>query len=210
MKSNFERRAVLMAVLSLAINLAFVGYNLFLGINFRNAFAIGISIYYLLLTLIIVGALMAEMIIARRSDEEKLKTRITNYKVSSIIVFVMDFCLIAPIILMVTEPRDVKFGLIPAIAMAVFCVYKIVVAIVNYTRSKKSQNPTTILLKELNIIGAIVSVLTLQHTLIMVNGGMVESMRTLSLFTSVGFILLIIGFSIVSFIKNKRLFAQRS
>ena len=83
--------------------------------------------------------------------------------------------------------------------------FKSVFAIINYIKSKKSQNPTIILFREINIIEAIVSILILQHTLIMVNDGMTESMRILSLATSIGFIILIITFSILSFWKNKKL-----
>lgn len=204
-KNNFEYKAVFMAVFSLAINLIFIIYNLYLGIFYQDAFAIGISIYYFLLSWIISATLFVEKKIAGEDEKIKAKTRAKNYKISSIFVFIIDFCLIAPIILMATHPKEVTFGLIPAIAMAAFCVYKIVVAIINYIRSKKSQNPTTILLKEINIIGAIVSILSLQHTLIMVNGGMNESMRILSLVTSIGFLLLITIFSIISFVRNKRI-----
>ncbi len=152
---------------------------------------------------------MVERKISNKNKDSQIKIRIKNYKISSIFIFIIDLCLIAPIILMVTQPNDVKFGLIPAISMATYCVYKIVIAIINYVKSKKSQNPTTILLKEIDIIGAIVSILTLQHTLIMVNGGMDKSMQILSLISSIGFILVIIVFSIISFIRNKKLFKNK-
>ncbi len=207
-KIKTKYKIIVMLILSLVINLGFIAYNSYLGIVFKDAFAIGISIYYLFLFVIRFATLMIERNMSHKEKEEQIKIRVKNYKISSIFIFIIDLCLIAPIILMVTQPNDVKFGLIPAIAMATYCVYKIVIAIINYNRSKKTKNPTQILLKEMNIIGAIVSILTLQHTLIMVNGGMNEDMRTLSLITSIGFILLIIAFSIISFVKNKKLFKK--
>ncbi len=204
--NNFKYKTVFMLVFSLAINFGFIGYNAYLGFRFSDAFAIGISVYYFVLFWVKLATLIVENSVANKDDDIKYKKRVTNYKISSIFVFFIDFCLIAPIILMVVRPKDVKFGLIPAIAMATYCVYKIVMAIINYRLAKKSNNPTTVLLKEIDIIGAIVSVLNLQHTLIMVNGGMTKSMQTLSLITSIGFIVLIIVFSILSFIKNKNYF----
>ena len=203
--NNFKYKTIIMLIFSLVINLGFIVYNSYLGIFYFDAFAIGISIYYLFLFVVRFATLIVERNISNKDKDMQIKIRVKNYKISSIFIFIIDLCLIAPIILMVTQPNDVKFGLIPAITMATYCVYKIVVAIINYTKSKKSQNLTTILLKEINIIGAIVSILTLQHTLIMVNGGMDKSMRILSLSSSIGFIFLIIAFSIVSFIRNKKI-----
>lgn len=204
--SDFSQRAICSAIFSLAVNLIFIAYNAYLGIKFAEPFAIGISIYYLVLFLIMLSALITEGCITKKLAPQKAEIRARMYSISSIFIFFIDLCLIAPIILMMTRPKDVSFGLIPAISMAAYCCYKVVIAIINYKRSKKSQNPTVILLKEINIIGAILSILNLQHTLIMVNGGMNEKMRTLSLLTSIGFIAIIIAFSILSFIRNKRLF----
>lgn len=202
---GLKYKTVFMLIFSLVINLGFIIYNSYLGIFFQDGFAIGISIYYLLLFAIRLITLLVEKKISNKDKDVQTKTRATNFKVSSIFVFIIDLSLIAPIILMVTQPHDFKFGLIPAITMATYCCYKVVVAIINYTKSKKSQNPTIILLKEMDIIGAIVSILNLQRALIMVNGGMSKNMQTLSLITSIGFILLIIAFSIVSFIRNNKL-----
>lgn len=208
-KSDFFYRTIFVAAIAQLVNLAFIVYNLYLGVSFHDAFAIGISIYYSLLFLAVLASLLVEAKIAKSDSDFKQRARVVNYKVISVVIFIMDFCMIAPIILMVTKPKEVEFGLIPAIAMAAYCVYKIVFAIINYKRSKKSQNPTIVLFREMNIISAIMSILTLQHTLIMVNGGMTQQMQELSLATSIGFIAVIVLFSILSFLKNKKLFIEQ-
>ena len=201
-KDDFLYKTLFVSIFS---TVAFVVYNGYLGIRFGDAFAIGISIYYVLLVWIKSTTLIIEKKISNQEESFKISVRIKNYKISSIHIFVIDLCLIAPIILMVTQPKAVSFGIIPAITMATYSLYKIVFAIINYNRSKKSQNLTTILLQEINIIDAIVSILTLQHTLIMVNDAMDQTMQVLSLVTSIAFIALIIVFSITSFFKNKKL-----
>lgn len=207
-KNDYMYKTLFSSIFSLLATVVFTVYNAFLGAKYSDAFAIGISIYYFLLVWIKSATLIVEKKIFQKDEQVKITIRTKNYKISSIFVFVIDLCLIAPIILMVTQPKEVNFGIIPAITMAAYSVYKIVFAIKNYIRSKKSQNPTIILLREINIIDAIVSILTLQHTLIMVNGGMVKQMQTLSFATSIGFIALIILFSILSFIRNKKLFEK--
>lgn len=205
-KNDFLYKTLFASTLSLAVTLAFAVYNTYLGLSFGDAFAIGISIYYLLLVGIKSSTILVEAKIAKKEEKLKTSIRVKNYKISSVFIFITDLCLIAPIILMALHPKEVAFGIIPAITMAAYSVYKIVISIINYKKSKKSQNPTIVLLKEINIIDSIVSVLTLQHTLIMVNGGMNESMQTLSLTTSIAFICLIVIFSVSSYFVNKRIF----
>ncbi len=206
MKNNNKKSNIYFSsIVSIVITLAFVIYNLYLSIVFFNGFAIGISIYYALLILVRTASLIIESRIKEKDAKEQNRIRLKNYKISSALVFVIDFCLIAPIILMVTRPQAVAFGTIPAITMAAFCVYKVTVAIVNYTKSKKTKNLTIILFKLLDIIGAIVSILTLQHTLIMVFGSMDRTMTILSFSTSIGFIALIVLISILSYYKNRNL-----
>ena len=114
---GLKYKTVFMLIFSLVINLGFIIYNSYLGIFFKDAFAIGISIYYLLLFAIRLITLLVEKKISKKNKDVQTKTRATNYKVSSIFVFIIDLCLIAPIILMVTQPHDFKLGLIPAITM---------------------------------------------------------------------------------------------
>ena len=208
-KNDFSYRTTLSTIFSLLINLVFIIYNGYLGIKYYDAFSIGITIYYALLFWVMLATLIVERNIVKNNKEQKDKIRIKNYKISSIFIFIIDFSLIAPIILMVVNPKDVNFGLISAIVMTTYCVYKIIKAIINYKKSKKTNNLSIVLLKEINIIGAIVSILNLQHTLIMVNGGMNDDMKTLSFVSSVGFIILIIMFSIFSFVKNKTLYKEK-
>lgn len=210
MKNNIFFRIIFVTVFSLIVTLTFAGYNAFLGIWHGDAFAIGIAIYDFILVWIKSATLWVERKITLKDPITQSQVRIKNYQIASMLIFLLDLCLIAPVILLVINPKDVNFGMIPSIAMATYVVYQIVVAIINYRKSKKSRNPTVILLREINLIEAIVAVLTLQHVLIMVNGGMNQDMQTLSLVTSVGFIILIILFSIFSFLHNWKLFQMET
>lgn len=203
-QNNILHKTIFTSIFSVVTTLAFAAYNTYLGIKFAHPFAISISIYYILLVWIKLATLIVENKIFKQESQIQTRSRLKNYQILSMFIFLIDLCLIAPIIIMVTNPNKVNFGIIPAITMATYSLYKIVFAIINYVKSKKSQNLTIILIKEINIIDAIVSILTLQHTLIMVNGGMNKPMQTLSFVSSVGFIVLIITFSILSYLKNKK------
>lgn len=69
---------------------------------------------------------------------------------------------------MVLSRRTVVMGKIPAIATAAYTAYKITVSAVNYKKAKNRENLSLFCLKIINLKDAMVSVLTLQNTLISV------------------------------------------
>ncbi|MCD7822538.1 MAG: hypothetical protein LUG86_00735 [Oscillospiraceae bacterium] len=175
-RTDYEFRTFAGAWLSLGITVLFAVYNGYLGIASLSLWHGSIAIYYILLTLIR-GIILI--------SERKNKARLRTLKISTCFLLILNIALICPIALMVMFEKPVNIGMIPAIAMAAYTTYKIVMALVNFG-SKKKRRSGNILISELraiSLIDAIVSVLSLQNTLIMVNGG-AESMLTLSAITS--------------------------
>ena len=100
-------------------------------------------------------------------------------------MFVMNISLILPITLMVLSEKQVDMGLIPAISIAVYTTYKVTMAIINFVKYKRYQNLAYRQIRIINLVDAILTVLTLQNTLIMVNdGGVHGDMLTLAAVTS--------------------------
>ena len=101
---------------------------------------------------------------------------------------VLDLALMLPIALMVVLAKPLYIGLIPAIAMAAYTTWKITIASIHICRRRRFGED--LLLGELitvNFIDALVSILSLQNTLIMVNQaktGDSGSMLTLSAVSS--------------------------
>lgn len=178
---------------SVIINLIFALYNGVIGIIYQTSWNIAISIYYLLLFLI------REVIIIFYKKEK------ITYIVTSIFLFIINVSLIAPITLLVLNKKYVNMGVIPAIGVAAYTTYKIIMAIINYKKKYKENN---LLVKQsiiVNLIDSIVSILTLQNTLILVNGEM-DNMTGLVIITSFilyGFVLFITIFSFCRNIKYK-------
>ena len=142
--------------------------------------------------------------------EKKLKNNKPNVKINirektyiklSIFMFFIDLSLFTPITLMIVKPNNVVFGIIPAIIVSVYTTYKISMALINYKKNRRSDNLTYKFLRELSVVDALVSILTLQHTLIMVNGGMTEGMKLLSSISSFLVLLIIIVFSTIKMLN---------
>ena len=80
--------------------------------------------------------------------------------------------------------------------MAAYTTYKIVMASVNLKRRKRSENRLVRLLRTIHFIDALVSVISLQNTLIMVNlKGDGSGMLTLSAVTSAAILLAVLALS---------------
>lgn len=195
------QKIVFSTMFSVIITFLFAIYNLFLGIRYSDSWGISIAIYYLCLIIARLSFLIVEKKIRKNEEVLKEEIRRKTYIYLSIFMFFIDFCLIAPITLMIIHPKDVSFGLIPSITVAVYTTYKITIAIINYVKVKKYNNIMFKFVRELSVVDAFVSILTLQHTLIMVNGGMTTQMLKLSSITSFIILLAIIIFSIVSMKK---------
>lgn len=91
--------------------------------------------------------------------------------------------------------------MIPAIAMAAYTTYRVTASVLHYKRSRRLENPLIAELRTINLIDALVAILTLQNALIMANGGQNEKMRIVTAWTSGGIFLLILLFTVFSFTR---------
>ena len=118
-------------------------------------------------------------------------------------LFLLNLSLVVPVSLLVLLQKPVKMSLIPAITMAAYTTYKTVMASVNLKKRKKSENRLVRLLRTINFIDALVSILTLQNTLIMVNmHGEGNQMLTLSAVTSAVIMLAVLALSVAAIRKG--------
>ena len=102
---------------------------------------------------------------------------------------------------MIESLKPINIGTIPSITMATYTFYSITTSIIEI---KKYKNDNNILLKQLklvSLINAIVSILSLQNTLIIVNGSMDNDMIILSIVSTIALLLLILFLCFYSFIR---------
>ncbi|MCD8108460.1 MAG: hypothetical protein LUE20_10965 [Oscillospiraceae bacterium] len=181
-RTDYEFRTFSGAWLSFGITVLFAVYNGYLGITQGSLWHGSIAIYYMLLAVIRGIILLSERKI--RTQDNKNKARLRTFLISSAFLLLLNIALICPIALMVKFEKPVQMSLIPAIAMAAYTTYKIVMASVNFGSKKKKLSGNILIseLRAISLIDAIVSVLSLQNTLIMVMDS-AESMLTLSAVT---------------------------
>jgi len=192
-------RALVGTTGSLVASTAFALYNGIAGLVYRAPWNGSICVYYLLLAGIR-GYLLANQCrlaglprsIARRQGQRTCHT-------AAGALLILNLALIAPIALIVRMERPVNMGLIPAIATAAYATWKVTRALIRYRRRSHGADRFTAQLRTVGLVDALVSVLTLQNTLIMVKdegGG--RSMLTLAALSSAVIFICIVAISVAN------------
>lgn len=197
-KADYQFKILATSTLSVLFSLGFTIFNVVLGIVYRSVWNISISVYYVLLA-IVRGIVVHSQRKVSAADNQKNQEQYKRiYFKTHILMIIMDMCLIAPIAYMVIGERSYEYGIIPAIAMAAYTTYCVIMGIINLVKSQKQEN---ILIKELRTVDlqdSLVAVLTLQNALIIANGSDMQSMLALTAWTSAGIWLMIVIFTVKS------------
>ena len=199
-KTDYDFKTVAAASGSLAVTAIFALYNGFLGVYHASLWHGTICVYYLVLVILRGVIISARNRSARESDPVRFQIKV--YVASAALLLLLNTCLVIPVSLMVIRLRPVNLSLIPAIAMAAYTTYKIIMASVHLKRRKRSSNSLIRLLRTINFIDALVSILSLQNTLIMVMKDESAAMLTLSAITSAAIMLAVLAMSIAAMRKG--------
>ncbi len=189
------------AVASFLISFAFLIYNFAVGVAFRLVWNFSVSFYYLLL-IVIKGIIIFNENKWKGCEKVQLqKNRLKLFKIENVFLLLIDFVLILPIALLVLQRKHtVSMGMIPTITVAAYTTYNVIMASINYIKTKKSGNLSLHGLKVISLKEALVSIITLQNTMI-VEFGDATNMLTLTTWTSGGMLALMIAISIVQVVK---------
>lgn len=170
-REDYIYKTLASAAVSLSCTALFALYHGYLGLFYGSVWHGSIGMFYLLLMVIRGIVLLTEKRNRPRPAQEQNRRRRRTFLISSVLLLVLDLALIWPISMMVVLDKPVYIGLIPAIAMAAYTTWKIIIASVHIGRQrhKPSGNILVAELRTVNFIDALVSILTLQNTLIMVH-----------------------------------------
>ena len=186
---------------SIVCPLIFAVFNGVYGVIYRSIWNQSICGYYVFLLVVRVA-----LVACQNSNASPAKIK-AAYVVSFVVLLLMNLALVAPAVLMITNQRVVKFGKIASIAVAAYTTYSIVMSILGVNKSKRGD----LLGKQLALVtffNAIVSVIILQNTLIVVNGGYDQSMTTLTIVTTFCLIAFLIFITVFSFVRNVKHFPE--
>lgn len=197
LKNDYNKRTVIFAFLSVLVIICFTVYNGILGFFYDSIWHIYIFVYYVFL-LLIKGLLVFGILHKKIRNNQLIVVYITF-----IMLIILTIAMIAPAFLLVLDKRTYNLGLIPSIASAAYTTYSTAMSIVNMKKAKNTDSPIIKQIRLVNIVNTLMSILVLQNTLILANGGYTGDMKKFSMATRVGIIILIIIIEIYQFILVK-------
>ncbi len=167
-RHDYTLRTHIFALVAVIINLANVGVNIAAAVVYSSMWYCAMAVYYFALGALRGGMLIATKQINNRFEGERLalaKTRM--YLACGISLMVFEAALLYAVTEMVTE-KVTSTGEIMAIAIAAYTFYKVIVSIVNVKKASRLRDPALQCLKNINMTDALVSLLSLQITMISV------------------------------------------
>ena len=154
-----------LTVLSLAFNLAYAVYNCVLGFISHSWWFITLCVYYVVLGVMRFAVLQ----IKKKSETEIFAKKFTGF-----CFLFLSVCLVGTVILSLTDNRGVKYHEIVMITIALYTFTKVVLGIINLVKSKKYSSPAFKTLRNISFADALVSVFSLQKSMLVTFEGMSE------------------------------------
>ncbi len=159
-----NERVLKLALLSFLINVSYGIYNCVLGFTTYSWWFITLSAYYIVLSVM----RFALLHIKKRDDTLFAK------KFTGIMLMVLSFTLIGTVILSVVRDRGTKYHEIVMITIALYAFTKIVLSIINLCKASKSNSHIIITLRNVSFSDALVSIFSLQRSMLVSFPGMAE------------------------------------
>jgi hypothetical protein len=210
-KEDYDFKTFTGAFGAVAVTLVYALYNGYLGVRYASLWYGAICVYYLMLSLLRGSVIRVRKTVDTLREREAESVRSTVCVTEAVMLLFLNAVLVVPVTLMVRLQKPVTMTLIPAIAMAAYTTYKIVMASVHLAKRKQSSDSLVKLLRTINFVDALASILVLQNTLIMVctDDGGGASMRRVTSAVSAVIMVAILVLSVFALVKGIRSGKQR-
>ncbi len=152
----------------LFINLLYIGVKLFSGIYYRSVWFVSLAAYYAFLAIMRFILLRGRK---KKTDERPLKTELICYRACGIILLLMNQALAGIVIFMVHQNRGFHYPGVLIYAMATYSFYSVITAVINIVKFRKHGSPVLSAAKAINLIAAMVSILSLETAMLARFGG---------------------------------------
>lgn len=194
-------KTLLIAFVSLLINAIFCAYHIVLGALTHSWWLLSLGAYYVTLSIMRFAALRM------RTEERRISTA------TGIILTASALPLAAIVALACTEDHGTQLNKIIMIAVAAYAFTKVTLASINLVRDRKTRLPRTRALRSVSFTDALVSIFSLQRSMLASFAGMSASeIKMMNLGTGIAVCLavLMIGILLVKRENKNRNNGRRS
>lgn len=199
LSSNKRQQIMIVTTVSLIINLLYAVYNSVLGICGQSIWFITMCMYYAVLSIMRVLAVNGEY---RTYKTLQMPKVLSIMKTVGILLLLLTFILTGSIYLSLKYDLPKRYGTIIMITIATYTFYKVVMAVINFVKSRKHYEPLIITIRNISISDALVSLLSMQMSMCATFGeGETEKNQIMHAITGAGVCLciILIGLSMIRY-----------
>ena len=144
-------------------NIAYALFQLWLGFYHHTFWFYSLGAYYICLALMRFFLLLHTR---RYAPGERMRTELLRYRACGWVFLAMNLALTVIVFFMVYWNRTFEHHMITAIAMAAYTFTTFTVAIINVIKYRKYNSPVFLASKAISLAAALVSILTLESTML--------------------------------------------
>lgn len=193
-------RVIFSATMSFAINALYALYNALLGAIGHSWWFAAFGVYYILLSVMRLFAVLYERRISERKNEAFVM------KFSGVLLIMLSFVLASTVYMAANSDKAQQYHEIIMITIATYTFTKLTLAIINAVKVKKTKSPILVTIRNISCADAAASILSLQRSMFASFEGTSETdifVMNICTGTAAFLFVLILGISMVKANKNK-------
>ncbi|MCM1026658.1 MAG: hypothetical protein NC432_09485 [Roseburia sp.] len=181
------------------INLLYIAMKLFSGIYYRSIWFIVLAFYYMLLALM-------RILLVRKIRIQDEESELRRYRLCGIMLLLMNQALAGIVILVVHKDKGFAYPGVLVYGMAFYAFYAVITAAVNIVRTRRHKSPVLSAVKAVNLVAAMVSILSLETAMLARFGGDDAVFRkTMTSATGGGVCAIVIGMAVFMIVRSCKL-----
>ena len=150
--------------IGLAVNVCYIIIKLCAGIRYRSAWFVSLAVYYILLALM-------RLLLAAKTSVGEPRAELRLYRFCGIILLLMNQALAGIVAFIVHQNRGFDYPGYLIYAMAFYSFYAVITAAVSAVKTRRHRSPVLSAAKAVNLVAALVSLLSLTTAMIARFGG---------------------------------------
>ncbi|MGN1027327.1 MAG: hypothetical protein ACI4P4_13100 [Faecousia sp.] len=186
--------------LSLGINLAYSAFKLVSGIYYRSLWIGAIAVYYILLS-VIRFLLLYHM---QRKKDAGLISEYRSYRVTAILMMCVNLTLSGIVLNMILSRKSPAVSDVFVITSAAYTFYILTVSIIDLIKYRKYKSPVMSAAKAVRFVQALVSLLSLEASMLTQFGDDESYRRLMLAFSGAGVCVIVIAMSVYMIVRANK------
>ena len=164
---DYTFRTILTTLPTFLINGVDTVYTGVIGVMNQSAWFITMAVYYSLLGIMRYFAVNTERKTSRMENPKLIRKReLSVIRTDGILLLLLNLALSGVVLLTIAKGTAKTHSEIMVISIAAYTFYKITMAVINMVKVRKMQSPILITIRNIGVADALVSMLTLQTTML--------------------------------------------